>query len=113
MKALIEDVGTFRPGDAYVTNDPYRGGSHLNDVTVITPVLSGEGSETLFFVASRAHHADVGGMSPGSLPLSTELFQEGLVIPPVRLIRAGRQVEEIMFILYLIFQIFQIIHQKI
>lgn len=87
--------GDWAEGDVVLTNDPYQGGTHLPDLTMISPVFLGR-EHPDFFVASRAHHADVGGMSPGSLPLSTELFQEGLVILPVRLIRAGREVEEIM-----------------
>ncbi len=68
-------------GDVVVLNDPYMGGTHLPDITMVSPVYDAEG--IAFYVASRAHHADVGGMSPGSLPLSTELYQEGLIIPPV------------------------------
>ncbi|GAB4529143.1 MAG: hydantoinase B/oxoprolinase family protein [Anaerolineae bacterium] len=77
----------FAPGDVVILNDPYHGGTHLPDVTMVSPVFA-EG-ELAYFVASRAHHADVGGMSPGSLPLSTELYQEGIIIPPVKLIDAG------------------------
>ncbi len=84
VKSLIEDVAEFDPGSVYVTNDPYRGGSHLNDITVITPVHE-EGAETnlrlLFFVASRAHHAEIGGTRPGSMPPdATRLSQEGVLI---------------------------------
>src|SRR5690606_40215751 len=57
------------------------------DITMVSPVFAG--GEIAYFVASRAHHADVGGMSPGSLPLSTELYQEGLIIPPIKLIYSG------------------------
>ncbi len=78
----------FRPGDVVILNDPYRGGTHLPDVTMVSPVFVGD--DLRFFVASRAHHADVGGMSPGSLPLSTELYQEGIIIPPVKLVDAGQ-----------------------
>jgi N-methylhydantoinase B len=84
-------------GDVIVLNDPYHGGTHLPDVTMVSPVLlEGEmerQSEPAFYVASRAHHADVGGMVPGSLPLSTELYQEGLIIPPTKLVDAGRRNE--------------------
>ncbi len=80
-------AGTFAPGDVIIVNDPYRGGTHLPDVTMVTPVF--HGGELAFFAASRAHHADIGGMSPGSLPLSTELYQEGLIIPPTKLYAAG------------------------
>jgi N-methylhydantoinase B len=78
---------TLSIGDVVVLNDPYRGGTHLPDITMVSPVYAG--GEIVFFIASRAHHADVGGMSPGSLPLSTELYQEGLIIPPVLLRMSG------------------------
>ena len=84
----------FQPGDVVVLNDPYRGGTHLPDVTMVSPVFV-DGA-VRFFVASRAHHADVGGMAPGSLPLSTELYQEGLIIPPVRLVEAGQRDEGVL-----------------
>jgi N-methylhydantoinase B len=74
-------------GDVIVLNDPYRGGTHLPDITMVSPVFAA--NELAFFIASRAHHADVGGMSPGSLPLSTELYQEGIIIPPVKLRLSG------------------------
>ena len=91
IKSLIEDVRRFDPGDVYVTNDPYRGGSHLNDVTVITPVYDDDGAEILFFVASRAHHAEIGGRRPGSMPPDSKcLADEGVVIRVFRWIRAGR-----------------------
>lgn len=77
----------FNPGDVIILNDPYRGGTHLPDITMVSPVFA-EGA-VAFFVASRAHHADVGGMSPGSLPLSTELYQEGIIIPPLKLKLSG------------------------
>lgn len=80
---------TFAPGDVVILNDPYRGGTHLPDITLVSPVFV-DGAAA-FFVASRAHHADVGGMSPGSLPLSTELYQEGLIIPPVKLVADGQR----------------------
>ena len=94
----------FEPGDIIALNDPYLGGTHLNDVTLVAPVFAqltprpstGSGRtrsrarEALAgFVANRAHHADIGGMTPGSLPRSTELFQEGFIIPPLKLVRAG------------------------
>ncbi len=91
IKALIEDVGSFAPGDVYVTNDPYRGGSHLNDVTVVTPVHEADSRQPLFFVASRAHHAEIGGTTPGSMPPdSTCLAEEGVLIRHVALIRKGQ-----------------------
>lgn len=78
-----------RPGDAWVLNDPYRGGTHLPDITVISPVFSA--GDLVGFAANRAHHADVGGMQPGSMPSdSTTLVQEGVVIEPQRLMQQGR-----------------------
>lgn len=78
-----------RPGDAWVLNDPYRGGTHLPDITLVSPVFAG--GEQIGFAASRAHHADVGGPFPGSMPaVSRTLDEEGVVIPPTRLVREGR-----------------------
>ncbi len=86
----------MQPGDAVLLNDPFAGGTHLPDLTLVVPIFTPEGPRSLLgFVASRAHHADVGGMSPGSLPLSTEIYQEGLIIPPVRLVRAGELQEDL------------------
>jgi N-methylhydantoinase B len=75
-------------GDVFILNDPFRGGTHLPDVTCIAPVFA-EGCLE-FFVASRAHHADMGGLTPGSMPLSTSIHEEGILIPPSRLYRKGR-----------------------
>jgi len=85
------------PGDVIILNDPFRGGTHLPDITLVTPVFQpsqaerhGESKTQLIgFVASRAHHADVGGMTPGSMPVSQEIYQEGLIIPPVKLFDQG------------------------
>jgi N-methylhydantoinase B len=74
---------TFKPDDLIVVNDPYQGGTHLPDVTFVRPVFSGKRLE--FFTACRAHYSDIGGMAPGSMPVSTDLYQEGFVLPPVRL----------------------------
>ena len=79
--------GTLRPGEVWVTNDPYSGGSHLPDVTVVTPVFDDTGREVLFFSASRAHHAEIGGVAPGSMPpRSASLAEEGVLIRPMRLV---------------------------
>lgn len=82
----------LEPGDVAILNDPYRGGSHLPDITMVTPIYLARGQEQqhMGFAANRAHHADVGGMTPGSMPVSRELYQEGLVIPPVKLITGGQ-----------------------
>lgn len=79
------------PGDAVILNDPFRGGTHLPDITIVSPVfLQGDGEPLLVgFVASRAHHAADIGMTPGSMPVGRELFQEGLIIPPIKLVRTG------------------------
>ncbi len=79
---------TFAPGDVVILNDPFRGGTHLPDITVITPVFA-EG-ELVAFVANRAHHADVGGLMPGSMAVAREIYQEGFIIPPVKLVERGR-----------------------
>ena len=69
-------------GDMVILNDPFRGGTHLPDITLVAPVFI-EGDGPHFYVANRAHHADVGGMAPGSMPLSTSIFQEGFIFPPI------------------------------
>jgi N-methylhydantoinase B len=96
--SVAEAVAAFdlRPGDAVLLNDPYRGGTHLPDLTLVQGVFLPGEERPVFYVANRAHHADVGGMSPGSMPLATELYQEGLVIPPVRIVRQGVLDEELL-----------------
>ena len=85
----VLDTIPLSPGDVVVTNDPYHGGSHLPDVTVITPVHSDEG-ELLFFTASRAHHAEIGGISPGSMPaFSKSLAEEGVLIRAMKCVEQG------------------------
>ncbi|MCA9901774.1 MAG: hydantoinase B/oxoprolinase family protein [Ardenticatenaceae bacterium] len=113
VQAAINQCAPFAPGDIVIVNDPYQGGNHLPDITLVSPVFFGNplsvtGNPTTvyrspitdhrspsFFVASRAHHADVGGMSPGSMPLSTEIYQEGIIIPPIKLVEAGRRNEAV------------------
>jgi N-methylhydantoinase B len=80
----------FTPGDVAILNDPYRGGTHLPDITLVTPIFLPSAPTPFAFAASRAHHADVGGMSPGSMPIARELIQEGIIIPPLKLVEAGR-----------------------
>lgn len=118
VTAALKALGRLAPGDVACLNDPFEGGTHLPDVTLLAPVYgptagnsgpgdgglgtrdsgdghlvtadSGDGgADPIAFVASRAHHSDVGGMSPGSMPLAREIYQEGLRIPPVRLYRGG------------------------
>ena len=80
----------LQPGDVAILNDPFRGGTHLPDITAVSGVFIGGRRKPAFYVANRAHHADVGGMSPGSMPLAREIYQEGIRIPPVLLARRGR-----------------------
>ncbi len=92
VEAALEQLGHLEPGDVACLNDPFRGGTHLPDITLLAPIYWSEpgGSMRLMgYVASRAHHSDVGGMTPGSMPLAREIFQEGLRIPPIRLYRDG------------------------
>ncbi|MEQ8674934.1 MAG: hydantoinase B/oxoprolinase family protein [Aggregatilineales bacterium] len=96
-QAAIGAFESFVAGDVVVLNDPYRGGTHLPDITMLSPVFAD--GELAYFVASRAHHADVGGMSPGSLPLSTELYQEGVIIPPIKIMQAGVMNEGVLALL--------------
>ena len=85
------NAGRIAPGDAFMLNAPFNGGTHLPDVTVITPVFDEDGSDILFWVGSRGHHADIGGRTPGSGPPdSTHIEEEGVVIDNFRLVEAGR-----------------------
>ncbi|MEJ2539937.1 MAG: hydantoinase B/oxoprolinase family protein [Gemmatimonadota bacterium] len=109
VTASLEALGALAPGDVAMVNDPFQGGTHLPDITLLAPVHvppepKSPGRETrgddpasrlLGFVAARAHHSDVGGMTPGSMPLAREIVQEGLRIPPVRLVEGGRRNEDI------------------
>jgi 5-oxoprolinase (ATP-hydrolysing) len=91
VQAMIERFPRMHPGDSFVTNDPYQGGSHLPDVTLVTPVFDKNGSDRpAFFVASRAHHAEIGGIAPGSMaPTATRLGQEGVILPPMHWTEQG------------------------
>lgn len=89
MRAAAE-YGGFAPGDMVMLNDPFQGGTHLPDITLIAPVFAEDSPSPILFTANRAHHADVGGMASGSMPLSSSLFQEGLIIPPVKIVRRGK-----------------------
>ena len=91
IQTVIRDnAGRMRPGDVYVLNDPYHGGTHLPDVTVITPVFLDGSAEPVFYVGSRGHHADVGGLTPGSMPpFSTRIEEEGVQIQNFKLVQAG------------------------
>lgn len=115
VKAALETC-QMQPGDVVVLNDPYAGGTHLPDVTMVAPVFAtgrrGDGAtrrantesssppvsqspRPLFFVANRAHHADIGGATPGSMGTATEIYQEGIRIPPVRIVRGGELDQEL------------------
>jgi len=86
-----ENAGKMRPGDAYMLNNPYHGGTHLPDITVVTPVFDDAKKEVLFYVASRGHHADIGGITPGSMPPdSTHLDEEGVLIDNFLLVSQGK-----------------------
>ncbi len=90
---------TLGPGDIVILNDPFRGGTHLPDITSVSAVFldgGAEGEAPAFYLATRAHHADVGGMTPGSMPLATEIYQEGLRIPPVKLLRGGEFQQDVL-----------------
>ena len=104
VRAAIESF-RLQPGDMVMLNDPFRGGTHLPDITLVAPVYMERNSRGRYFrqrakarpdfyVASRAHHADVGGTYPGSMGLCREIYQEGLRIPPVRIMRARRDERE-------------------
>jgi N-methylhydantoinase B len=91
VQAALAELGELQPGDVAALNDPFAGGTHLPDITLVAPVHM-DGS-VLAYLAARAHHADVGGMAPGSMPLAREIYQEGLRIPPVLLVRGGAREE--------------------
>jgi N-methylhydantoinase B len=84
--------GDLHPGDIIIVNDPYHGGTHLPDITMVSPVFITDNRKysLVGFVASRAHHSDIGGITPGSMPLAREIYQEGLIIPPTRLVHNNK-----------------------
>jgi 5-oxoprolinase (ATP-hydrolysing) len=88
---IAQNKGKIRPGDVFALNAPYNGGTHLPDITVVTPVFDEPGEKILFYVASRGHHADVGGTAPGSMtPLATTVDEEGVLFDNVLLVDRGR-----------------------
>jgi 5-oxoprolinase (ATP-hydrolysing) len=90
-EVLRRNEGTLRPGDVYAINDPYHGGTHLPDVTVVTPVFDEDGRELLFLVASRGHHAEIGGLTPGSMPaFSRTVHEEGVLFDNWLLVSDGQ-----------------------
>ncbi len=92
VSAALRGFSSFAPGDVVALNDPYCGGTHLPDITLVAPIhVTVDGEQRLIgFAANRAHHADVGGISAGSMPTATEIYQEGIIIPPIKLWEAGR-----------------------
>ncbi|MGP1253627.1 MAG: hydantoinase B/oxoprolinase family protein [Kiloniellales bacterium] len=87
---IRQNEGRMAPGDVYVLNAPYNGGTHLPDITVIAPVFNAEGASILFYVASRGHHADVGGLTPGSMPPDSKTVdEEGVLIDNFKLVDRG------------------------
>ncbi|MEK0192261.1 hydantoinase B/oxoprolinase family protein [Microcoleus anatoxicus] len=88
---ILAKNATLKPGDVYVSNNPYNGGTHLPDITVITPVFDNTNSLPLFYVASRGHHADIGGITPGSMPPnSTIVTEEGVLLDNFQLVKEGK-----------------------
>ncbi len=99
---FASDSERLEPGDTIILNDPFLGGTHLPDITLVTPVFSGpivesagaspieNRIEPFAYVANRAHHADIGGITPGSMPIAREIYQEGLIIPPVKFVQHGK-----------------------
>src|SRR5215470_5389771 len=100
VRAAVEKL-TLNSGDVAILNDPFCGGTHLPDITLVAPVFlsSGKakkrGAQPAFYVASRAHHADVGGTYAGSMGTCREIYQEGIRIPPIKLIEAGRLQQDV------------------
>ena len=92
---MRENAGRIKPGNVYMLNAPYNGGTHLPDITVITPVFDDAGGKILFYVGSRGHHADVGGITPGSMPPDSKVVEEeGVLIDNFLLVEEGRLREE-------------------
>jgi N-methylhydantoinase B len=98
VRAVLDSLD-LRQGDVALLNDPFRGGTHLPDITMVAPVFLSRSAKAAFYVANRAHHADVGGMFPGSMGLCREIAQEGIRIPPVKLMDRGRMDRQVLAIL--------------
>jgi N-methylhydantoinase B len=98
VKAAIASA-RLEDGDMVILNDPFKGGTHLPDITMVAPVFAPLGAaeaKPSFYVANRAHHADVGGMTSGSMPLSSTIFQEGIIIPPLKMVEKGKVDDKLM-----------------
>jgi len=103
VRAAIDKLA-LGPGDVAILNDPFCGGTHLPDITLVAPVFvnvkrAGKNTQPAFYVASRAHHADVGGTYAGSMGICREIYQEGIRIPPIKLIAAGRMQQDVLRLL--------------
>ena len=96
VETVLREIGeALKPGDSYMLNAPYNGGTHLPDITVVTPVFGENSPDLLFFVAARGHHADIGGIAPGSMsPRATRIEEEGIYIDPFKLVARGRFQED-------------------
>ncbi|GAA4017586.1 hydantoinase B/oxoprolinase family protein [Actimicrobium antarcticum] len=96
IKTIMRDnAGKMQQGDVYMLNDPYHGGTHLPDITVITPAFDAAGKDILFYVGSRGHHADIGGITPGSMPANSKVVEEeGVLINNFQLVRGGQFLEQ-------------------
>ncbi len=91
VETVLRQADALKPGDVWMLNAPYNGGTHLPDITVVTPVFAEQGPDLLFFVAARGHHADIGGIAPGSMsPKANSIVEEGIYIDPFKLVEAGR-----------------------
>src|SRR5437660_5438738 len=94
VRAAIDKL-ELNPGDVAILNDPFCGGTHLPDITLVAPVFLKKSKQPAFYVASRAHHADVGGTYAGSMGICREIYQEGVRIPPIKLMQAGKLQQDV------------------
>ena len=95
VRAAIERL-SLEPGDIAAVNDPFAGGTHLPDLTLVAPIFLDGDSKPFAYAANRAHHADIGGMAPGSMALASEIYQEGFRLPPVKIVAAGEPARDVM-----------------
>src|SRR6516162_1282401 len=95
VRAAIQHLDRYA-GDIAALNDPFAGGTHLPDLTLVMPIFLGKNRHPFAYAANRAHHADIGGMAPGSMALSTEIYQEGFRLPPVKVVERGAPSRDVM-----------------
>lgn len=95
VRAAIANLDLER-GDIAALNDPFAGGTHLPDLTLVAPVFIGVERRPFAYAANRAHHADIGGIAPGSMALATEIYQEGFRLPPVKIVTGGEIARDVM-----------------